>query len=96
MSLLTLSIAPARISQLAHALAVVAALVARRIRRLVVGRRHRRDAAVLSRADEHVLADLGLSRGDLNDAFAAQGAGVSQAEMKEKIRVRFAPVKKNY
>ena len=31
-----------------------------------------------------------------NDAFAAQGAGMSKAELNEKIRARFASVKKNY
>jgi uncharacterized protein YjiS (DUF1127 family) len=70
MSLFMLSSAPARRPQLAHPLAAVAAMVARRVRRFVTGWRHRRDAAVLSRADERVLADLGLSRGDLNDAFS--------------------------
>lgn len=31
-----------------------------------------------------------------NNAFAAQGAGVSQADLNKKIQDRFAPVKKNY
>jgi tetratricopeptide (TPR) repeat protein len=31
-----------------------------------------------------------------NNAFAAQGAGASKAELNEKIRARFDPVKKNY
>jgi tetratricopeptide (TPR) repeat protein len=31
-----------------------------------------------------------------NNAFAAQGAGASKAELNERIRARFDPVKKNY
>jgi uncharacterized protein YjiS (DUF1127 family) len=33
-------------------------------------RRHRRDAAVLARADDRMLADIGLTRGDVFDALS--------------------------
>ncbi len=38
-----------------------------------VGRalRHRRDANVLARLDRHMLADIGLTRSDVQDAFSA-------------------------
>ena len=45
--------------------------------RLVVGlkhlaswRQHRRDAALLARADDRMLADIGLTRGDVYDALS--------------------------
>jgi len=45
--------------------------------------------------DDAALADVDKWIRD-NDAFAAQGAGLSKAELNEKILARFAPVKKNY
>jgi tetratricopeptide (TPR) repeat protein len=45
--------------------------------------------------DDTALADVDKWIRD-NDAFAAQGAGMSKAELNEKIRARFASVKKNY
>jgi len=45
--------------------------------------------------DDAALADVDKWIRD-NDAFAAQGAGLSKAELNEKIRARFASVKKNY
>jgi uncharacterized protein YjiS (DUF1127 family) len=49
--------------------AIVAAAV-RLARRLVGAWRHRHDAAVLAALDDHMLADIGLSRTDLNDALS--------------------------
>jgi len=40
-------------------------------KRFAQARRHRRDAAALVRLDSHMLADIGLSRSDLHDAFSA-------------------------
>ena len=37
---------------------------------LVTAWRHRRDVEVLSTFDDHMLADIGLSRSDLRDAMA--------------------------
>jgi uncharacterized protein YjiS (DUF1127 family) len=50
--------------------AELVARMARRTSGLALAWRRRRDAAMLARADDHILADLGLSRGDLADAFS--------------------------
>lgn len=38
--------------------------------RLATLMRHRRETAMLARFDDRMLADIGLTRGDVNDAFA--------------------------
>jgi uncharacterized protein YjiS (DUF1127 family) len=40
------------------------------LKRLVQARRHRRQAAALAHCDGRMLADIGLSRADLRDAFS--------------------------
>ncbi len=45
--------------------------------------------------DDAALADVDKWIRD-NDAFAAQGAGLSKADLNKKIQERFAPVKKSY
>jgi uncharacterized protein YjiS (DUF1127 family) len=50
--------------------AVVAGPFLRWITRLRTAWRHRRDVEVLSSFDDHMLADIGLSRADLRDAMA--------------------------
>jgi uncharacterized protein YjiS (DUF1127 family) len=67
MTTLTTPVAPSSCSQ---ALAVVGAAVVRAGRRLADAWRHRHDAAALSGFDDRMLADIGLTRGDLNDALA--------------------------
>jgi len=66
MTALTISAVPSR---LAHFCATVGAAGARVARALAEGWRHRRDAAALAALDDHMLADLGLTRADLNDAL---------------------------
>ena len=39
-------------------------------KRFARARRHRRDAAALARLDRRMLADIGISRSDLRDAFS--------------------------
>ena len=39
-------------------------------KRLARARRHRRDAAALARLDRRMLADIGINRSDLRDAFS--------------------------
>jgi uncharacterized protein YjiS (DUF1127 family) len=39
-------------------------------KRLARARRHRRDAVALAQFDRHMLADIGISRSDLRDAFS--------------------------
>jgi uncharacterized protein YjiS (DUF1127 family) len=46
-----------------------AALVRARLRRLAVAFRHRHDAAILHRLDDRMLADIGLTRRDVRQAF---------------------------
>jgi|SRR5215470_18211518 len=54
----------------------LARLAAAALDRVVAGlkhvaswRQHRRDAALLARADDRMLADIGLTRGDIHDAL---------------------------
>jgi len=60
----------ARLPRFVPLLAAIAVSVVQRIARLRNGRRHRHDAGMLVRADEHILADLGICRGDVHDAFS--------------------------
>jgi uncharacterized protein YjiS (DUF1127 family) len=46
------------------------ALVTRWVKRLNQARRNRREALVLAALDRHMLADLGITRADVNDAFS--------------------------
>jgi uncharacterized protein YjiS (DUF1127 family) len=65
---ITASLAPRR-QPLASSLILLArpAYSARRLLRSV---RNRADAAVLARVDDRMLADIGLTHGDVRDAFA--------------------------
>jgi uncharacterized protein YjiS (DUF1127 family) len=47
----------------------VAALVTVRLRQLAVSFRHRHDATALLRFDDRMLADIGLTRRDVREAF---------------------------
>jgi uncharacterized protein YjiS (DUF1127 family) len=67
MSTLTTPATPAIPTRFAQALATMVETLARR---LANAWRHRHDAAVLAALDDHMLADLGLSRSDLNDALS--------------------------
>jgi uncharacterized protein YjiS (DUF1127 family) len=51
------------------ALALVA-LVTRWLKELVRARRHRREAALLAGLDRRMLADIGITRSDVTDAFS--------------------------
>ena len=54
----------------APGIAAVLGAVVRRLRQLARAAKHRRDAAILAGLDDRMLADIGLTRGDLRDAFA--------------------------
>jgi uncharacterized protein YjiS (DUF1127 family) len=58
---------PLAAGSLTRAVAELAAFVARCAKAL----RHRRDARVLAGLDRHMLADIGLNRADVNDAFSS-------------------------
>ena len=64
---ITRSVAPAPLRHVFAAMAEAAAFLARRI---AAAWRHRHDAAVLAGMDDRLLADIGLTRADLNDAIA--------------------------
>jgi uncharacterized protein YjiS (DUF1127 family) len=64
---LTTSAAPASFTQ---AFTAIGAVTARIGRRLVEAWRHRHDATALAALDDHMLADIGLTRSDLNDALS--------------------------
>jgi len=70
MSTLSTPATPAVRMRFAQALATIVEAPARLARRLADAWRHRHDAAVLAALDDHMLADLGLSRSDLNDALS--------------------------
>jgi uncharacterized protein YjiS (DUF1127 family) len=55
---------------LARAMLALVALVTHWLKQLARARRHRRDAQVLAGLDRHMLADIGITRSDLSDAFS--------------------------
>ena len=55
---------------LARVLAALGARLERGLKRLAKRMQNRRDAMRLADLDERMLADIGLTRGDLRDAFA--------------------------
>jgi uncharacterized protein YjiS (DUF1127 family) len=67
MTALTTSFVP---SSCTEAFAVFGTMVVRVGRRLAGAWRHRHDATALASLDDRMLADIGLTRADLNDALA--------------------------
>jgi uncharacterized protein YjiS (DUF1127 family) len=61
---------PAAGGSLVRALASLMAMMTSGAKRLARARRHRRDAAALAQLDRRMLADIGISRSDLRDAFS--------------------------
>ncbi|MDP2409423.1 MAG: DUF1127 domain-containing protein [Pseudolabrys sp.] len=57
-------------STILRGLASLLALVAHWLKRLAQAHRNRRDARVLAYMDRHMLADIGLTRSDVQDAFS--------------------------
>ena len=55
---------------LVRVFASLVALVAYWLKALAQARRHRREARLLAGLDRRMLADIGLTRSDLNDAFS--------------------------
>jgi len=53
-----------------RAVASLVALVTHWLKHLARVRRHRREAYVLSRLDRRMLADIGITRADVRDAFS--------------------------
>ena len=63
-------VVPVAGSALLRALASVVALIAHWFKVIARARRNRRDAAVLAGADRRMLADIGITRADVRDAFS--------------------------
>jgi uncharacterized protein YjiS (DUF1127 family) len=63
-------LAMAAAAPLRRALVALAHAVAQRAHQLDRAIKHRRAAQVLARFDDHMLADIGLTRADLRDAYA--------------------------
>ena len=57
-------------SHFARAVNALAGIVVERARAVLQMLKNRHDAVILAGMDEHMLADIGLSRGDLRDAFS--------------------------
>jgi uncharacterized protein YjiS (DUF1127 family) len=57
-------------SQVAWAVNAVTGIVVERVRAALQLVKNRRDATILAGMDEHMLADIGLTRGDVRDAFS--------------------------
>jgi uncharacterized protein YjiS (DUF1127 family) len=55
---------------LARAFASLVAFVAHWLKQVARARKHRRDANVLAGLDRNMLADIGITRADLNDALS--------------------------
>jgi len=70
MSLLTPPILAARRLRWLNLVVGLAATAAGRVTGALAGWRHRHATLQLARADDRLLADLGLTRGDLNDALS--------------------------
>src|SRR6185503_19735632 len=58
---------PSLLTRMVHS---VVGIVAARLRALVQTVKNRRDAAMLTGLDDRMLADIGLTRGDLRDAYS--------------------------
>ena len=67
---LSFPVLPVAGSTVLRALASLLAFVTRWIRQLMRARRHWRQATALAGLDRHMLADIGITRADLNDAFS--------------------------
>jgi uncharacterized protein YjiS (DUF1127 family) len=58
---------PSHVARLVNA---ISGIVAERVRAVLQAAKNRRDAAVLAGLDERMLADIGLTRGDVRDAYS--------------------------
>jgi uncharacterized protein YjiS (DUF1127 family) len=66
----TITISSRPIAPLGRGILALAAATRRRLRQVAQAYRNRRDAAVLAGLDDRMLADMGLTHGDVRDAFA--------------------------
>ena len=64
-------VVPLAAGTLARVVAAAVAPVAYSLKAIARAMRHRREAHVLARLDRHMLADIGITRSDVHDAFSA-------------------------
>jgi len=85
---------PIAAGTLARGFASLLALVTHWLKELGRLRRHRRDAQVLAGLDRNMLADIGITRADLNDAFSVPFWDDPTALLRERAlerRLRLPP-----
>jgi len=70
---------------LARVFASLLALVTYWLKALAQARRHRREAAILAGLDRRMLADIGLTRSDVNDAFSEPFWDDPTALLRERV-----------
>jgi uncharacterized protein YjiS (DUF1127 family) len=78
-------------SVLMRGLATLLVLVTHWLKQLARARRHRREARVLAGLDRHMLADIGITRSDLSDAFSAPFWDDPTRLLSERSRERRRP-----
>ncbi|MGH6664489.1 MAG: DUF1127 domain-containing protein [Pseudolabrys sp.] len=75
-------------SALARALLALVALVTHWLKQIARARKHRRDARVLASFDHRMLADIGVTRSDLHDAFSQPFWDDPTALLRERVNER--------
>ena len=73
---------------LLRALLALVTLVTYWLKQFARARRNRRDAAILAGLDRRMLADIGITRADLNDAFSAPFWDDPTALLRERVSER--------
>jgi uncharacterized protein YjiS (DUF1127 family) len=75
-------------STVLRAFASLLALVTYWLKQLARARRHRREAQMLAGLDRRMLADIGITRSDVSDAFSAPFWGDPTELLNERARER--------
>jgi uncharacterized protein YjiS (DUF1127 family) len=81
-------VVPVAGSTLVRAFLSLLALVTRWVKEIARARRHRREVAILAGLDRRMLADIGINRADLNDAFSAPFWDDPTALLHERVNER--------
>ncbi len=81
-----------------HYVALLLAEILAGLRKLAQALKNRRDAAILAGMDERMLRDIGLTRGDLRDAYAEplwrDPTDILASRVQDRRRSRRAPDRK--
>jgi len=84
----TIPVLPIAAAAVLSAFVTLAALLVRWFKGLSRARRHRRQAAALAKLDRRMLADIGLTRSDLVDAFSSPFCEDPTALLRERALER--------